>query len=76
MDMETKMRSEKLIADYIKQTGCALILVTHSLQQTQRIADEVVYFHKGKLLEYGLSEKVLYVPAEKQTRQFLEFYGV
>ena len=76
MDMETTLLSEKLIADYVKETGCALILVTHSLQQARRIADEVLYFHKGKLLEHGPMEQVLTNPSMAETRQFLDFYGI
>lgn len=76
MDMETTLLSEKLIAQYVRETGCALILVTHSLQQARRIADEVLYFHKGKLLESGPKAQVLYAPQTAETRQFLEFYGV
>ena len=76
MDMETTLLSEKLIVDYVRETKCALILVTHSLQQARRIADEVLYFHKGKLLESGPKEQVLYTPQASETRQFLEFYGV
>ena len=76
MDMETTLLSEKLIAEYVRETGCALILVTHSLQQARRIADEVLYFHKGKLLEAGPKARVLYAPQTAETRQFLEFYGV
>ena len=76
MDMETTSLSEDLILRYVKETGCALILVTHSLQQARRVADEVLYFHKGRLLEYGSKETVLYEPVTAETRQFLEFYGV
>ena len=76
MDMETTLLSEKLIVDYVKETGCALILMTHSLQQARRIADEVWYFHKGNLLEVGPKEQVLNTPEKAETRQFLEFYGV
>ena len=76
MDMETTLLSEKLILDYVRETGCALVLVTHSLQQARRIADEVWYFHKGKLLEAGPREQVLYEPVKAETKQFLEFYGV
>lgn len=61
---------------YVRNTHCALILVTHSLQQARRIADEALYFHKGCLLESGAKETVLYVPEVPETRQFLEFYGV
>ena len=76
MDMETTLLSEKLITQYVRETDCALILVTHSLQQARRIADDVLYFHKGKLLEYGSKEQVLSAPQTAQTSQFLEFYGV
>ena len=76
MDMETTLLSEKLIVDYVKESGCALILVTHSLQQARRIADEVWYFHKGCLLEAGPKDQILYTPEKAETRQFLDFYGL
>ena len=76
MDMETTLLSEKLIVDYVKESGCALILVTHSLQQARRIADEVWYFHKGRLCEAGPKDQILYTPEKAETRQFLDFYGL
>ena len=76
MDMETTLLSENMIKAYVEKTGCALILVTHSLQQARRLADEVLYFHKGKLLERGPKGQVLDTPAMAETKQFLEFYGV
>ena len=76
MDMETTSLSEELIVEYVRQTGCALILVTHSLQQARRIAHDVLYFHKGKLLEYGPKKQVLDAPVMAETKRFLEFYGV
>ena len=76
MDMETTLLAEKLIASYVQETGCALILVTHSIQQARRIANEVLYFHKGKLLDTGSAEQILNAPAQEETKRFLEFYGV
>ena len=76
MDMETTLLSEKLITDYVRRTGCTLILVTHSLQQARRLADRVLYFHKGRLLESGPADRVLTAPSLEETRQFLEFYGI
>jgi len=75
MDMETTALSEELIADYVKETGCALILITHSLQQARRLADDVLFFHKGVLKEQGPMIQVLDSPAMAETRKFLEFYG-
>lgn len=76
MDMESSLISEKLIVDYVRESDCALILVTHSLRQARRIADEVWYLHKGKLLESGPHNQVLNNPAMEETRQFLDYYGV
>ena len=76
MDMETTLLSEKLIRQYVENSGCALILVTHSLQQARRLADQIWYFHKGKLLESGSGEAVLDNPKQPETRQFLDFYGI
>ena len=75
MDMETTALSEELIVDYVRQTGCTLILVTHGLQQARRIADQVLYFHKGNLLESGPRDQVLSDPRMPETREFLNFYG-
>ena len=76
MDMETTLLSEKLIAQYVENSGCALILVTHSLQQARRLADSVWYFHKGRLLEAGSTGEVLDAPKQPETKQFLDFYGI
>ena len=75
MDMETTSAAEELILKYAKETGCILILVTHSLQQARRVADEALFFHKGRLLESGEALRVLHHPAQSETRRFLEFYG-
>ena len=76
MDMETTCLSEDLMTAYVRETGCTMILVTHSLQQARRIADRVLYFHKGCLLESGPREQVLDAPQTPETRTFLEFYGI
>lgn len=75
MDMETTAAAERLIQEYTQRTGCAMLLVTHSLQQARRIADEVLFFHKGTLKETGAKEQVLLTPRQPETRQFLDFYG-
>ena len=75
MDMESTVLAEKLIQEYVERTGCALILVTHSLQQAKRLSREIVFLHKGKLLECGATETVLSTPKTEEAARFLEFYG-
>ncbi len=76
MDMETTLISEDLIVDYVRETGCALILVTHSLQQAKRVADEVLFFRSGQLWEAGDKETLLTQPHREETQEFLRFYGI
>ena len=76
MDVETTALTEALIREYVEETGCALILISHSLQQARRMADEALFFYRGKLLESGPAETVLHTPDQPETRKFLEFYGI
>jgi ABC-type multidrug transport system ATPase subunit len=76
MDVELSSISEDLMKEYCKENGCALVLITHSLQQAKRVADEVLFFYKGELKETGAKEQILYAPKEPETKRFLEFYGV
>jgi len=75
MDMESILKSEALILRTCREQNCIIILVTHSLQQTKRLADRVLFFHNGTLLESGDRDRVLTAPSTRELRDFLEFYG-
>ena len=48
--------STKIIEDIIislKEFGIKIIFVTHNILQAKRIADEVIFFDKGKLIEHS-----------------------
>lgn len=74
MDMESTALSEKLIVDYCKKSGAAVLWVTHSLAQARRVADKAMFLCKGEMLEFGLAEKVLNTPEKEATKEFLKFY--
>lgn len=76
MDIESAKISEDMILEYVKETGCTLVLITHSLQQARRLADSILYFHKGELAEVGEKEALLSSPEKEETRTFLEYYGL
>ena len=73
MDMESSYISEELIREYSRSTPAAVIMITHSLQQAGRMSDEILYFHKGILLEHGSTQDILTAPKENETREFLRF---
>lgn len=76
MDMESTLAAEQLIRETCKETGCAVLLITHSISQARRIADRVLVLHQGKLVEQGATEAVLSSPSKEETRRFLDFYGL
>lgn len=76
MDMESTLASERLIADYCHKTGCAVLLITHSIQQARRMARQLAFLHQGKLIEQGETDVVLSKPSQAETKQFLDFYGI
>ena len=52
--------STKIIEDIIislKEFGIKIIFVTHNILQAKRIADEVIFFDKGKLIEHSNSKE-------------------
>lgn len=76
MDMGSTIRAEELILRYREEHGCTLLLITHSLAQARRVADEVLFFRQGQLWEQGSAEQVLLNPQRAETKEFLDFYGV
>ena len=76
MDMESTLAAEDCIRRYCDETGCGVLLITHSISQARRLAHRVIVLHEGRLIEQGDTECVLTSPREAQTRRFLEFFGV
>lgn len=76
MDMASSLAAEALLTDYCRENGCAVLLITHSIQQARRIADRVIFLCHGELVEQGNTEEILSEPKCGETRQFLRFYGI
>jgi phosphate transport system ATP-binding protein len=49
----------------------AIVIVTHNLQQAQRVADHVAFMHLGELIEYGPAEQVFGRPLQQRTRDYV-----
>ncbi len=75
MDMESTLAAEQLITGACAETGCAVLLITHSLAQAERTAGRLLFLHRGRLIEQGETKRMLKDPKEPETKAFLEFYG-
>ena len=76
MDVQSTLLTEDLIKRHQQESGCRVLLVTHSLKQAMRIADHVGFLHQGHLVEFGPADQVLTEPKEALTREFLDFYSL
>lgn len=76
MDMESTLLAEKLIREYMSQTGCAVLIITHSLSQAARLADTVLFFSNGELAEWGSAQKLMTDPKDERTKNFLKFINI
>ncbi len=53
------------------KTNYTIIIVTHSMQQAQRVSSRTAFFHLGRVYEYGTTEQIFKDPQETQTKQYI-----
>ncbi len=72
LDVTTQAQVLGLIKELQKETGMALILVTHDLGVVANMAEQVVVMHKGRVMEAGPAGLILNNPAHPYTRQLFD----
>jgi polar amino acid transport system ATP-binding protein len=55
--------------------GMTMIVVTHEMSFARRVANWVVVFERGQLLEEGPPEQIFDAPATERTKEFLSHLG-
>lgn len=48
-----------------------IVMVTHNMQQAARISDTTAFFLLGDVVEYGETEKLFSLPADKRTEDYI-----
>jgi peptide/nickel transport system ATP-binding protein len=69
LDVTTQAQVLGLIKELQRETGMALILVTHDLGVVANMAEQVVVMHKGRVMESGAAAPILTAPAHPYTQQ-------
>ncbi|QZA87756.1 phosphate ABC transporter ATP-binding protein [Salinarchaeum sp. IM2453] len=49
-----------------------IVMVTHSMKQAQRLADEVIFLYLGEVVEHSSAETFFNNPKEERTQRFVE----
>ena len=70
LDPAASRRVEELI-ESIAATGTKIVMTTHQLGLARRVADEVVFLHRGQLVERSDAGAFFTGPATEEARAFL-----
>ncbi|MFC6688177.1 ABC transporter ATP-binding protein [Jhaorihella thermophila] len=72
LDVTTQAQVLGLIKDLQRDTGMAMILVTHDLGVVANMAENVVVMYRGRVMEEGPAEPILKDPVHPYTRQLFQ----
>jgi oligopeptide/dipeptide ABC transporter ATP-binding protein len=67
LDVTIQAQILDLLKDLQKETGMAIVLITHDLGVVARMADEVAVMYAGKIVEHGTVDDVFYRSAHPYT---------
>ena len=68
LDLQSSQVLESIIAEL---SGVQVVLVTHSLAQAKRLADEVVFLHQGRLLEQTPAKQFFDRPTTQEAQNYV-----
>ncbi len=71
LDMSVRAGILDLLAEIRRDTGAAMLFITHDLATLRVIADRVAVLYLGRLLEEGETETVMRAPAHPYTQALL-----
>jgi phosphate transport system ATP-binding protein len=69
LDPIATAKVEELMLELKKEY--TIVIVTHNMQQASRAADFTAFLYLGKLIEYGVTEKIFVKPIKKQTEDYI-----
>jgi tungstate transport system ATP-binding protein len=70
LDPASTAAIEALIRD-ARHEGTRIVLVTHDVGQARRVADDIVFLHRGRIIERKLADAFFNAPATAEARAFL-----
>ena len=72
LDVTVQSQILELLAELQRETGMALLLVSHDFGVISENADEVVVMYAGRVVEHGTREQVIGAPIHPYTRGLLD----
>ena len=69
LDPIATARIEELIAEL--EQRYTIVIITHSMQQAERVSDYTAFFHLGKIIESGETSKIFNDPENQKTKDYI-----
>lgn len=69
LDPNSTIKVEELIQELISQV--TIVIVTHNMQQAQRVSDFTAFFYVGELIEFAPTNRLFSSPAQERTAEYL-----
>jgi len=64
-------RTVELLVDAIHASGTKVVMTTHDLGQAHRLADDVVFMHRGRMVEHTPAQTFFKQPQSEEAATFL-----
>ena len=71
LDPETVGEVLQVIRDLVEQTRMTMLISTHEMGFAREVADRVIVFAEGSIIEQGAPEEIFTRPTHERTRAFL-----
>ena len=71
LDVTTQAQIVKELARIVKESGTAMIMVTHNIGVAAYMSDKIMVMSQGQVRDYGPAEQVINHPTDDYTRQLL-----
>ena len=71
LDASAQAQVANLLGDLVRQTGLALVFISHDLSVVRQIADRVAVMYLGRIVEVGPTEKVWAEPVHPYTEALI-----
>ena len=72
LDVSVQAQIIQLLKRLQQQQGISYLFITHDLAVVAEIADEVAVMYKGRIIEQGPVEKILFEPTQLYTRKLIK----
>ena len=72
LDPELVGEVQQVLQDLVAGSDVTMLIVTHEMRFARKIADRVLMFDDGQIVEQGTPEAVLGDPTHERTRRFLQ----